>query len=110
MNYLVLKSLLGQTKYLMRLKIYIFHNPETEEPEKVYEFPWCEATHNEIAMAGRNMFTKEPMKRPIMFIQPVYLTELTDQRHTVTNAELFPSAYLKQDEAKRQQMLMQTEL
>lgn len=80
----------------MRLKIFIYHNPDTEEPEKVYEFPWCEATSNEISLGGRNLFSKEPMKRPVLLITDTYLTEIKNQRYTVTESELFPNKHIKQ--------------
>lgn len=72
----------------MRLKMFIWHNPTTEQPEKVYEFPWSEAHTHELALYGRSMFSRQPCQRPIIQIPEGYLTEIKNQRHTVTFDEL----------------------
>ena len=72
----------------MRLKMFIWHNPATQEPEKVYQFPWSSAEVYEISLYGRNMFTKKPMQRPIFSIPEIYLTEIKGQFHTATIEEI----------------------
>lgn len=73
----------------MRLKMFIWHNPTTEMPEKVYEFPLCCASQHEIREhGGRNMFSSSPLEYPLLFILPNYLTEIPEQRHAVENEAL----------------------
>lgn len=72
----------------MRLKMYIWHNPETEQPEKVYEFPWSEAAIHQISTYGRNMFSRKPMEQPILHIPFHYLTEIKNQQYSVSQDEI----------------------
>jgi hypothetical protein len=67
----------------MRLKMFIWHNPTTEMPEKVYEFPWSDANILEIITHGKEMFSSEPMQRPVFSVMPFHLTEIKNQRYTV---------------------------
>lgn len=116
MTYLHLKNSRGEIRYLMRLKVFTWHNPSTEQPEIVYEFPYTEATGLEIGTYGRDMYSSRPMERPLLFILPNFLTELKKLRHTVqpvaheTKTYLFEPCDLEKDQNKRQAMMQQSQL
>ena len=64
----------------MRLKIFIYHNPVTEEPIVVYEYPWF-LTQGETFYAQRkDMYTFFPGIKPILFIEDNLVTEIRNQR------------------------------
>jgi hypothetical protein len=70
----------------MRLKMFIFHNP-AGFPEKVFSFPWSDAIISEIATMGMDMYSRDPMKRPILHIHAENLTEIKNQLYTVTEED-----------------------
>ena len=72
----------------MRLKMFIWHNPETEQPEKVYEFPWSHLHGHEKVLIGTSAYTRQPCQRPLIQIPANYLTEIKNQRYTATPDEM----------------------
>ena len=75
----------------MRLKIYNFNNPITKQTEEVYEYPWEYAPQSYFKYCSKgswlelNLYTKEPMKFPILLIPSKFTKEIPNQRWSIEN-------------------------
>jgi hypothetical protein len=63
--------------------MFIWHNQATEKPEVIYEFPWSEATIHEISLYGKFMYSRQPMQKPVLLINDIYLTRIKDKWYEV---------------------------
>ena len=75
----------------MKISAFLYHNPETEQPERVYQFPWFMASASERVFGSYRLFSKEPIQRPLIMITDNYLTRIKGGEVDVELTDDYPN-------------------